>query len=76
MLTYELEKSPGLPLYESLYRCIREDIRRGRLSPNEKLPSKRSWLPIWRSARSRWKLPTPSLCPRGICARWRKWAIL
>ena len=42
MLTYELEKSPGLPLYESLYRCIREDIRRGRLSPNEKLPSKRS----------------------------------
>ncbi len=42
MLTYELEKYPGLPLYESLYRCIREDIRRGRLSPNEKLPSKRS----------------------------------
>lgn len=42
MLTYELQKSPGLPLYESLYRCIREDILSGRLAPNEKLPSKRA----------------------------------
>lgn len=42
MLTYELHKSPGLPLYESLYRCIRGDILSGKLSPNEKLPSKRA----------------------------------
>ena len=42
MLTYELEKAPGLPLYEALYRCIREDIRAGRLAPGEKLPSKRA----------------------------------
>ncbi len=42
MLTYELQKAPGLPLYESLYRCIREDILSGKLAPNEKLPSKRA----------------------------------
>ena len=28
MLTYELKKSPGVPLYEALYRCVRADIRR------------------------------------------------
>ena len=42
MLTYELKKAPGLPLYESLYRCIREDILSGRLPAGEKLPSKRT----------------------------------
>ena len=42
MLTYELKKSPGLPLYESLYRCIRGDILSGKLQPGEKLPSKRA----------------------------------
>lgn len=42
MLTYELTKRPGMPLYESLYRCIRQDIRSGRLAPGEKLPSKRN----------------------------------
>ena len=42
MLTYELKKAPGLPLYEALYRCIREDILTGRLAANEKLPSKRA----------------------------------
>ena len=39
MLTYELKKSPGVPLYEDLYRCIREDILTGKLSPGAKLPS-------------------------------------
>ena len=39
MLTYELKKSPGVPLYEALYRCIREDILSGKLQPGEKLPS-------------------------------------
>ena len=42
MLTYELKKSPGVPLYEALYRCIRGDILAGRLAPGQKLPSKRA----------------------------------
>ena len=42
MRTYELKKRPGLPLYESLYRAIREDILSGELLPGEKLPSKRA----------------------------------
>ena len=42
MLTYELKKAPGVPLYEALYRCIRGDILSGALQPNEKLPSKRA----------------------------------
>ena len=42
MLTYELKKSPGVPLYEALYRCIRGDILSGKLPPNAKLPSKRA----------------------------------
>ena len=42
MLTYELKKSPGVPLYEALYRCIRSDILSGNLKPGEKLPSKRA----------------------------------
>ncbi|MBQ3504830.1 MAG: PLP-dependent aminotransferase family protein [Oscillospiraceae bacterium] len=42
MLTYELKKAPGLPLYESLYRSIRGDILSGKLRPGEKLPSKRA----------------------------------
>lgn len=42
MLTYELKKQPGLPLYESLYRCIRSDILNRNLLPGAKLPSKRA----------------------------------
>ncbi len=42
MLTYELKKAPGVPLYEALYRCIRSDILSGRLTPGTKLPSKRT----------------------------------
>lgn len=42
MLTYTLKKSPGVPLYEALYRCIRGDILSGVLKPGEKLPSKRA----------------------------------
>ena len=42
MLTYELKKSPGVPLYEALYRCIRNDILSGALLPGQKLPSKRA----------------------------------
>lgn len=42
MLTYELKKQPGVPLYEALYRCIRDDILSGKLLPGYKLPSKRA----------------------------------
>ena len=42
MLTYELKKSPGVPLYEALYRSIRRDILSGKLAAGEKLPSKRA----------------------------------
>ncbi len=42
MLTYELNEEPGIPLYEALYRCIREDIRTGHLKPGDRLPSKRA----------------------------------
>ena len=42
MLTYELKKSPGVPLYEALYRHIRADILSGALKPGQKLPSKRA----------------------------------
>ena len=42
MLTYELKKSPGVPLYEALYRCIRGDILSGKLASGAKLPSKRA----------------------------------
>jgi len=42
MLTYQLKKAPGVPLYEALYRCIRADILSGALKANQKLPSKRT----------------------------------
>ena len=42
MLTYELNKQPGMPLYEALYRCIRTDILSGNLLPGTRLPSKRA----------------------------------
>ncbi len=42
MLTYEIKKQPGVPLYEALYRCIRSDILSGKLTPGQKLPSKRA----------------------------------
>lgn len=41
MLTYDLT-SQNLPLYEALYRSIREDILSGHLPSGEKLPSKRA----------------------------------
>ena len=41
MLTYDLTQSHH-PLYEALYRSIREDILQGRLRAGEKLPSKRA----------------------------------
>lgn len=42
MLTYTLKKAPGVPLYEALYRAIRQDIAEGRLPAGTKLPSQRA----------------------------------
>ncbi len=42
MLTYELKKLPGVPLYEALYRCIRGDILSEKLPAGTRLPSKRA----------------------------------
>lgn len=42
MLTYSFERMGSYSLYESLYRCIREDILSGRIKAGEKLPSKRA----------------------------------
>lgn len=42
MLTYTLTAAPGTPLYIALYRSIRADILAGKLTPDERLPSKRS----------------------------------
>jgi len=42
VLTYELKKTPGVPLYEALYRCLRSSILSGELTSGEKLPSKRA----------------------------------
>lgn len=43
MLTYSFENKGSDSLYEYLYKCIRNDILSSRLSPDEKLPSKRAF---------------------------------
>lgn len=42
MLTYDLDARGSLPLYEYLYRCIRQDILDGTLAAGTRLPSKRA----------------------------------
>ncbi|MDO4466672.1 MAG: PLP-dependent aminotransferase family protein [Bacillota bacterium] len=41
MLTYNFEHMDG-PIYEHIYKCIKDDILSGKLKPGEKLPSKRT----------------------------------
>ena len=43
MLTYTFENKGNEPLYESLYKQIKNDIHQGKLKPHEKLPSKRTF---------------------------------
>mgnify|MGYP002521682198 CR=1 FL=1 len=43
MLTYTLQKNSSDPLYISLYKCLRNDIRSGVLHAGERLPSKRAF---------------------------------
>ncbi len=42
MLTYDLDRTHPVSLYDQLYRCIRTDIESGALRPGERLPSKRA----------------------------------
>lgn len=41
MITYDMTQRAGVPKYEYLHRCIRNDIRTGILPGGAKLPSKR-----------------------------------
>lgn len=41
MLTYSLENTRSVSMYEYLYNCIKTDILQKKLKPDEKLPSKR-----------------------------------
>ena len=43
MLTYELDESSSVPLYEQLYRRVRADILSGALKTGERLPSRRAF---------------------------------
>ena len=43
MLTYSFANRGELGLYEHLYRCIKADIEQGRIAPDEKMPSKRTF---------------------------------
>lgn len=43
MLTYSLNERGNCPLYDFLYKCIKNDILNGNIRANEKLPSKRSF---------------------------------
>lgn len=43
MLTYEFSETAGMPLYEQLYRRIRDDITGGVIPSGAKLPSKRTF---------------------------------
>ena len=42
MKIFEVDKRGKTPIYEYLYKCIRDEIREGRLKKGEKLPSKRN----------------------------------
>lgn len=41
MLQYNMNRQNGLPLYQYLYECLKNDIESGRLPAHTKLPSKR-----------------------------------
>ena len=65
MLTYELKKAPGLPLYEALYRCIRSDILSGRLPAGHRLPSKRALAQHLEVSKSTVEKAYDHLCDEG-----------
>ena len=59
MLTYSFADIGSDSLYEHLYKCIKNDIKKGVLEKNEKLPSKR-------------RMHMPSCLPRDIYIRLPK----
>ena len=65
MLTYELKKAPGLPLYEALYRCIRSDILTGKLPAGHRLPSKRALAQHLEVSKSTVEKAYDHLCDEG-----------
>ena len=65
MLTYELKKAPGLPLYEALYRCIRGDILSGKLPAGCRLPSKRALAQHLEVSKSTVEKAYDHLCDEG-----------
>ena len=42
MRSYDLSTRGDLPLYEYLYRCIRDDITGGTIAARDRLPSRRA----------------------------------
>lgn len=80
MLTYPMEERGDLPLYEYLYRRIREDILSGKLTAGERLPSKRALAEHLHLSVITVEEPTPSWrrrdtstpCPSGAFSspRW------
>ena len=65
MLTYELKKAPGMPLYEALYRCIRGDILSGKLPSGFRLPSKRALAAHLEVSKSTVEKAYDHLCDEG-----------
>ena len=47
MKTFNLDNRGKTPIYEYLYKCIRDEIREGNLKKGEKLPSKRNLASIY-----------------------------
>lgn len=43
MLTYSLNDTNGLPLYEYIYECVKKDILSGKIEADTRLPSKRTF---------------------------------
>ena len=41
MLTFDLNSKNHIPLYEQLYKYIKNELETGKISAGEKLPSKR-----------------------------------
>ena len=76
MLTYALDKTAGVSLYEQLYRRVKEDILSGRLAAGEKLPSKRALAAHLEVSVITVKTPTSSSWPRAISPAWRRRATL
>lgn len=65
MLTYELKKATGMPLYEALYRCIRSDILTGKLPAGHRLPSKRALAQHLEVSKSTVEKAYDHLCDEG-----------